>query len=173
MSDGAATNGRVHDAFIGLGSNLGRRKKNIATALTALERTREIEIVRVSPLYETQAEGGPEDQPPYINGVVRVRTSLTPERLLMVCQQIEDLLGRERTVEWGPRTIDLDLLCYDNEIRSEPELTLPHAMMHERAFVMQPLVDIDPDWVHPVLQQSASSILESVGRRDWVRESDE
>lgn len=163
----------MYDAFIGLGANLGRRKKNIASALGALESTREIEIVAVSPLYETKAEGGPEAQPAFINGVARIRTSLSPERLLAVCQRIETLLGRTRDVHWGPRTIDLDLLAYGDVIASEPELTLPHPMMHERAFVMKPLADIAPDWIHPILQQSAESLLDSLGRRDWVHESDE
>lgn len=162
-----------HQAFIGLGSNMGRRKKNITAALGALESAREIEIVAVSPLYETAAEGGPGDQPAFINGVVEVRTSLAAERLLAVCQRIESLLGRTRDVHWGPRTIDLDLLAFDDEIASEPELTLPHPMMHERGFVMKPLADIAPDWVHPVLQRTAASILEGMGDRDWMRESED
>lgn len=163
----------LHTAFVALGSNLGRREKNITAALSSLESTREIEIVKVSPLYETQAEGGPADQRNFINGVVHLRTSLSSERLLAVCRRIEDLLGRQRTVHWGPRTIDLDLLAFDDEIQSEPELTLPHPMMHERHFVMKPLVDIAPDWVHPVLGQSAKSILDQLGRRDWMKELDD
>lgn len=162
-----------HQAFIALGSNLGRRKKNITAALGALESTREIEIGAISPLYETDAEGGPEGQPAFINGVVSVRTSLSPERLLSVCQRIESLLGRTRDIQWGPRTIDLDLLAFDDEIASEPELTLPHPMMHERGFVMKPLADIAPNWVHPILQQTAASLLAGLGERDWIHESDE
>lgn len=150
-----------HDVYIGLGSNLGAREKNITAALGALQTTREIEVLKVSSLYETKPEGGPPNQPKYINAVAHVRTSLSPERLLSVCQRIETSLGRKRAVRWGPRTIDLDLLCYDDEIRADPDLTLPHPMMHERAFVLKPFAEVAPDFVHPVLQQSVKSILES------------
>ena len=151
----------LHDVYIGLGSNLGAREKNITAALGALQTTREIDVLKVSSLYETKAEGGPPNQPKYINAVAHIRTALSPERLLAVCQNIEGSLGRKRAVRWGPRTIDLDLLCYDDEIRADPDLTLPHPLMHERAFVLKPLVEVAPDFVHPVLQQSAKSILES------------
>lgn len=151
-----------HEAFIGLGSNLGRRKKNIAAALNALQSTREIEVIAASGLYETDPVGGPEDQPRFVNSVARIATGLSPERLLAVCQHIEDSLGRKRTIRWGPRTIDLDILSFDDEIRAEPELTLPHPMMHERAFVMRPLAELAPDWIHPVLERTALSILESL-----------
>ncbi|MFQ5429205.1 MAG: 2-amino-4-hydroxy-6-hydroxymethyldihydropteridine diphosphokinase [Phycisphaerae bacterium] len=153
---------RVHDAYIGLGSNLGRRKRNIAAALNALEHTREIEIVGVSSLYETSPEGGPDDQPMFINAVAHIKTSLTPERLLAVCQNIEDSLGRKRALRWGPRTIDLDILCYDQVIRADPDLTLPHPMMHERTFVMRPLAEVAPDLMHPTLERTARAILESL-----------
>ncbi len=172
ISDSNTRNG-LHHAYIALGSNLGRREKNITAALSSLESTREIETIRVSPLYETPAEGGPADQPDFINGVVHLRTSLSAERLLALCQRIEDLLGRQRSVHWGPRTIDLDLLAFDDEIHSEPNLTLPHPMMHERHFVMKPLADIAPDWVHPILGETARSILEGLGRRDWMKDLDD
>ncbi len=154
-----------HTAFVALGSNLGRRKKNIAAALNALEATRGVSVEAVSPLYETDPEGGPDDQPRFINGVARLRTSLPPDRLLAVCQHIEDLLGRKRLVRWGPRTIDLDLLLYENEILSSPELTLPHPMMHLRTFVMRPLADIAPDTVHPVLETTCREILADLQAR--------
>lgn len=156
--------GTDHEAFIGLGSNLGRRKKNIAAALNALQSTREIEVAAASGLYETEPVGGPQDQGRYVNAVARITTALSPERLLAVCQRIEDSLGRRRTIRWGPRTIDLDLLSYDAEIRAGSALTLPHPMMHERTFVMRPLAEIAPDWVHPVLERTAQSILESLER---------
>jgi len=150
----------AHDAYIGLGSNLGVREKNIAAALTALETTREIEVVRVSSLYETEPVGGPADQAMYINAAALLRTTLTPERLLAVCLNIEASLGRKRRVRWGPRTIDLDILAYDDELRSEPDLSIPHPMMHERRFVMAPLAEIAPGWVHPVYGLTAAQLLE-------------
>lgn len=151
----------LHDCYIAFGSNLGAREKNITAALGALQTTKEIDVVKVSSLYETKPEGGPPNQPNYVNAVAHVRTILSPERVLAVCQNIEGFLGRKRAMRWGPRTIDLDLLMYDDEIRADPNLTLPHPMMHERAFVLKPLVEVAPDLVHPVLQQSAKSILES------------
>ncbi len=155
-----------HEAFVGLGSNLGQREKNIAAALNALQATREIEVVQVSSLYETQAEGGPDDQPNYINAVARLSTTLSPARLLAVCQHIEGSLGRKRTIHWGPRTIDLDILAYDRRICGARDLTLPHPMMHRRRFVMEPLAEISPKWVHPVLERSAEEILETIDHDD-------
>ncbi|MBN2561501.1 MAG: 2-amino-4-hydroxy-6-hydroxymethyldihydropteridine diphosphokinase [Phycisphaerae bacterium] len=156
--------GKQHDAYIGLGSNMGRRKKNVAAALNALETTREIEVIQVSGLYETDPVGGPEDQPSFINAVAHLKTTLSPERLLAVCINIEESLGRKREIRWGPRTIDLDLLIYDEEIRATPELILPHPLMHERRFVMEPLVEISPNLVHPMLGQTAAEILEALPR---------
>ena len=153
---------RKHDAYIGLGSNLGHREKNIAAALNALQTTRDIEVVKVSRLYETEPVGGPAGQPLFINAAAHIKTALPPERLLGLCLAIENSLGRKRDARWGPRTIDLDVLCYDQEIVVSPELTLPHPMMHERRFVMEPLAEIAPDLMHPVLEQTAKEILESL-----------
>jgi 2-amino-4-hydroxy-6-hydroxymethyldihydropteridine diphosphokinase len=153
---------KKHNAYIGLGSNLGLREKNIAAALNALQTTRDIEVVKVSRLYETEPVGGPAGQSPFINAAAHVKTTLSPERLLGLCLAIEESLGRKRDVHWGPRTIDLDLLCYDQEIIVSPELTLPHPMMHERRFVMEPLAEIAPALMHPVLEQTAAELLASL-----------
>ena len=145
---------RQHDAYIGLGSNLGLREKNIAAALNALQTTKEIEVVKVSSLYETKAVGGPPDQPDFINAAAHRRTTLSAERLMAVCLNIESSLGRRRGVPWGPRTIDLDILLFDDEIRSTPDLTIPHPLMHERRFVLDPLAEIAPDVLHPALEET-------------------
>ncbi len=151
-----------HVAYVGLGSNMGNREKNIAAALNSLESTRGINVTKASGLYETEPVGGPPGQDLFINAVVRVETTLTSRRLLEVCLNIEDSLGRKRSVRWGPRTIDLDLLSFDDEIRASAKLMLPHPQMHTRRFVMEPLAEIAPDFVHPTLEQTAAEILDAL-----------
>ncbi|MCZ6682550.1 MAG: 2-amino-4-hydroxy-6-hydroxymethyldihydropteridine diphosphokinase [Planctomycetota bacterium] len=151
-----------HVAYVGLGSNMGNREKNIAAALNSLESTRGINVTKASALYETEPVGGPPGQDSFINAVVRVETTLTSRRLLAVCLNIEDSLGRKRSVRWGPRTIDLDLLSFDDEIRASAKLMLPHPHMHTRRFVMEPLAEIAPDFVHPTLEQTAAEILDGL-----------
>lgn len=141
---------------------MGRREKNISAALNALESTREIEVVKASSIYETEPVGGPEDQPPFLNAAAYLRTTLTPERFLTVCQQIESSLGRKRDIPWGPRTIDLDILFFADEIRSSPELMIPHPLLHERRFVLEPLAEIAPDLIHPTMDQTVRELLESL-----------
>ena len=150
--------------MIGLGSNLGQREKYIAAALNALETTREVAVGKVSSLYETDPLGGPQGQQKYINAVALVQTTLTPARLLKVCQRIEGSLERKRTVKYGPRTIDLDILAFDDEIVSDTDLMIPHPLMHERGFVMEPLSEIAPEWRHPILQLTAKEILADLGK---------
>jgi len=152
-----------HVAYIALGSNLGQREKSITAALTALEHTRGIVVDQVSSLYETNPVGGPEDQPKFINAAARLKTELPPERLLAVLLQIEQSLGRKRGEPWGPRTIDLDLLLYDDLVISEDGLSVPHPLMHERRFVMEPLAEIASEVVHPTLQLTMKAILDSIG----------
>jgi len=150
-----------HMVYIGLGSNLGRRKKNIAAALNALQAARDIEVETVSPLYETEPVGGPDDQDLFINAAARLRTSLAPHRLLAVCLNVEETLGRKRAIRWGPRTIDIDILLFDDQIIDDEALTIPHPDMHRRRFVLEPLGDIAADITHPVLGQSIRQLLDA------------
>ena len=144
-------------AFLGLGSNLGDRAYYLEEAISALA-SPTLRIVATSRIYETEP-WGVMDQPLYWNQVIEVETTLDPLDLLHVCQEIEQRLGRERKVHWGPRTIDIDLLLYDNRVSESEELMLPHPYLEERAFVIAPLREIAPKLVLP----SGRSITEVFG----------
>jgi 2-amino-4-hydroxy-6-hydroxymethyldihydropteridine diphosphokinase len=141
----------VRRAFLGIGSNLGDRAALLQGAVDGLAATDGITVVAVSPVYETEPVGGPE-QPEYLNAVVAVDTDLTPRQLLEVAQRLEREAGRVRGERWGPRTLDVDVLLVGDEHVEEPDLVVPHPRLYERAFVMVPLADLDPmlaPWVPP------------------------
>jgi 2-amino-4-hydroxy-6-hydroxymethyldihydropteridine diphosphokinase len=129
-------------AFLGLGSNLGDRRRHLSDAIGSLGPA----VVAVSPVYETEPVGGP-DQEPYLNLVVEVATELSPRALLGVCHRLESAAGRVRDVRWGPRTLDVDILLYDEVRLDEPDLQIPHPRMWGRRFVLAPLADLAPDLV--------------------------
>jgi 2-amino-4-hydroxy-6-hydroxymethyldihydropteridine diphosphokinase len=141
MGDGAR-------AFIALGSNLGDRERTIEQAVALLRGHPAIEVLAESSLRETEP-WGPVAQPAYLNGAVEIETTLEPRALLGVLLDVERRLGRVREERWGPRTIDLDLLVYGDAVLDEPGLTLPHPRLHERAFVLEPLHELDPALVVP------------------------
>jgi 2-amino-4-hydroxy-6-hydroxymethyldihydropteridine diphosphokinase len=145
--------------YFGLGSNVGDREEYIEQAIFLLEKINGVTISKKSSNYETEAEGVA-DQPPFLNAVVEAETTLTPHKLLEALQGIEETLGRERGAEWGPRTIDLDILLYDDQIVSDDKLQIPHPLLHERMFVLRPLVEIAPDVLHPTLERTASELYE-------------
>lgn len=147
-------------AYIAMGANVGDRRGNISDALKRLAETDGIRVIRISELIETAAVGGPEDSPAFLNGAAEVRTTLGPEVLLNRLLEIERELGRERREKWGPRTIDLDLLLYGEEVIDQPGLTIPHPLMHERAFVLRPLAQIAPDVLHPTLNLTIQQLLD-------------
>ncbi|MDQ7092811.1 2-amino-4-hydroxy-6-hydroxymethyldihydropteridine diphosphokinase [Desulfosporosinus sp. PR] len=134
-------------AFLGLGSNLGNRAFYLSEAVASLRRST-ITVVAVSRIYETEP-WGVQEQPMYWNQVIEIETSLAPLELLHVCQEIEQQLGRVRKEHWGSRTIDIDLLIYDNEVSESPELKLPHPYLEEREFVLAPLREIAPNLILP------------------------
>jgi 2-amino-4-hydroxy-6-hydroxymethyldihydropteridine diphosphokinase len=146
-------------AYLSLGSNVGDREEYIEQAIFLLEKNPNIDMIKHSANYETEAEGNL-PQPPFLNAAVAIKTKLSPHRLLEVCQEIEALQGRERETEWGPRTIDIDILLYDGEIISDDKLQIPHPLMHERIFVLKPLKDIAPQLMHPILEKSIESLYE-------------
>lgn len=146
-------------AYIALGGNLGDRDDALRRALTALRQTEGVEVTRVSPLYETRPVGGPAGQGPYLNAVAEVRSDHQPHDLLAVLLAIEQQLGRVRREKDGPRTIDLDLLLYGDLVHEDERLTVPHPRLHERQFVLQPLAQLAPGLLHPVLKRSIADLL--------------
>jgi 2-amino-4-hydroxy-6-hydroxymethyldihydropteridine diphosphokinase len=135
-------------AFIGIGSNLGDRETHLRAALDLLAAEEGIEVVAVSQVRETEPVG-PVEQGPFLNGAVQVTTELPPWKLLERLLDVEKRLGRVRGERFGPRTIDLDLLVYGDEIVDEPSLALPHPRLHERRFALEPLAELAPGLVVP------------------------
>lgn len=129
-------------AFLGLGSNLGVRRKYLRDAVAALP-----DVAAVSNVYETAPVGGPDQQGAYLNIVVRLETERSARELLELCREREAAAARVRTVRWGPRTLDVDVLWIDGVDVDEPDLVVPHPRMFERAFVLLPLRDLAPDLV--------------------------
>jgi 2-amino-4-hydroxy-6-hydroxymethyldihydropteridine diphosphokinase len=149
-------------AYVGLGSNLGDRRAQIDTALERLAAIPSTRVDAVSSVYESEPVGGP-DQPPFLNAVARLETALDPRTLIWNLQRIETSMGRVRRERWGPRTIDLDLLLFGAELLEEPGLTVPHPELARRAFVLVPLVELDPMLVHPVTGETMVALLTGLG----------
>jgi len=156
-------------AYIGIGSNLGNRQENCLRAIELLQRGRVI-VTKRSSLYETEP-WGMKDQPRFINMVIQIETSLEPKELLTVLKDTEKEIGREKLSKWGPRTIDLDILLFDDIILHEDNLTIPHPLMHERDFVLRPLCEIAPDIHHPLLKSSMYELMQQFHKKSLIEES--
>jgi 2-amino-4-hydroxy-6-hydroxymethyldihydropteridine diphosphokinase len=148
-------------AFIGLGSNLGDRRSQLRAAVEELSAPGD--VVAVSPLYETDPVGGPAGQEPYLNVVVELSTSDRPRALLDRCRELEVRAGRVRTVRFGPRTLDADVLLVGQETVAEPDLVVPHPRMWERRFVLAPLADLAPELVPAELLDRAGGGVVRLG----------
>jgi 2-amino-4-hydroxy-6-hydroxymethyldihydropteridine diphosphokinase len=146
-------------AYIALGANLGDREANIRSALEKLNRTPGVAVTKVSGLMENPAVGGPPDSPAFLNAAAQFLTSLSARALLNRLLEIEHEIGRIRREKWEARPIDLDLLLYDEQVLKVPGLTVPHPLMHQRRFVLEPLAQIAPEAMHPVLHRTISDLL--------------
>ncbi len=148
-------------AHLSIGSNLGDRTGYIKEALGLLSAEENIRLTRVSSFYETEPVGFT-DQGKFINAAFSLETTYAPHALLQVLQGIEDRLDRKRTRRWGPRTVDLDILFYGDVVLGDPELTIPHPRLTERAFVLFPLAEIAPALVHPLTGKTVLQHLEAL-----------
>lgn len=147
-----------HIIYLALGTNMGNRVQNLKDAIAAL--SPQMEVKAKSHIYETPPWGY-EDQPWFLNQVLKVQTYLAPEPLLKHIKRLETALGRKVSFRNGPRLIDIDILFYDDLVLDTPLLTLPHPRLHERGFVLLPMMDLAPDFVHPVMQKSVREMLAS------------
>lgn len=161
-----------HTVYLSAGSNLGERQQFLRAAVRLLQECSEIRNLKVSKLMET-APYGYTEQPAFLNGAIELETLFTPQELLIVIHKIEAELGRERVIHWGPRTIDLDIVFYDDEIVAESELIIPHIDMQNRLFVLEPLYMLCPGKVHPVLHKTVAQLrqeLISKTQNKWSNE---
>lgn len=150
----------MEEAYLLLGSNLGDSRKYIQDALNSISE-QVGQLKGSSSLYQT-ASWGKEDQPDFINQVVVVETKLIPQQLLENILVIETKLGRERVDKWGSRTIDIDLLFYGNRVIQEDNLVVPHPFLHQRRFTLMPLVELNPQFIHPVFNQTIKELYEKL-----------
>lgn len=164
---------KLHQVAIALGSNVGDSYATLKSALQVLNATPGIQVQNASPVYQTVAIGPP--QPDILNACALLTTTLSPRELLETLLQTEAKFGRMRRERWGPRSLDLDLLLFDDLILKEPGLQIPHPGLTERAFVLVPLAHIAPDWIEPVSRQTIANLLKQVdcsGVKNIVQESE-
>lgn len=149
-----------HKVYLGLGSNLGDKHNNLDQAINIINNSKYCEVVKVSEYYETKPVGYLE-QDDFSNCAVEIKTIFSPKELIKFLLNVEKDLKRERTIKWGPRTIDLDVLLFDNIVTSYEDIIIPHPRMHKRMFVLKPLSDIAPYVMHPILNKRIINLLDN------------
>lgn len=160
--------------YIAFGSNQGNRQDFCDRAIALMGLLPHSKVTGLSSYYETEPVDMEDNQREmwFYNGVVRIDTQLQAGHLLAICQETERSLGRDPGERNGPRTIDLDILFYGQQIIQTPQVTIPHPRLHQRRFVLTPLAEIDPDWVHPILKQTVCSLLDQITDSHQVRKLD-
>jgi len=156
----------MHTIYLGLGTNIGDRAANLQAAITGLAKN--LLVTALSPIYET-APWGITNQPDFLNMCLTVETDLSPNELLALLKNLEKEIGRVPGERWGPRLIDIDLLFYANQVIKTEKLAIPHPQLPERAFVLRPLADIAPDFVHPVLGETIAALAAKVDDDEGIR----
>lgn len=151
-----------HQSFVAVGSNIGDMEAYIKRGIESLRKIEDCTVEQVSELIETKPYGV-EDQPNFLNGMISIRTLFTPHELLAELMRIEQESGRKRLVHWGPRTLDLDIIFYDDAVIDTEDLTIPHSDMQNRKFVLEPLAQLAPYLRHPLLHKTVRQMLEEVG----------
>ncbi|MBQ4068742.1 MAG: 2-amino-4-hydroxy-6-hydroxymethyldihydropteridine diphosphokinase [Lachnospiraceae bacterium] len=150
-----------HIAYIALGSNIGDSRRYFSDAIEAIDEMEECDVIKISD-YITTPPYGPVEQDDFLNGCIMIRTTLSPKELLKTLNQMEANAGRTREVHWGPRTLDLDILLYDDLVMFTDNLIIPHIEMHKRDFVLKPLRQIAPYVIHPVYNKSITELFDNV-----------
>ncbi len=161
----------MKEVYIGLGSNVDDRAQNIRTALDYIQKSRGVKVLRTSSFFQTEPMGF-EDQDWFINAAAEVQTALLPLQLLDLLQSIEQKMERNTPFKWGPRIIDLDILFFGDRVVEEPDLTIPHPLVEQRRFVLEPLAELAPSGIHPLQEKTFQELLEELGTDQQVEKID-
>lgn len=153
----------MHKVFLGLGANVGNKKKNIIDAISLLKE--KIKNIQVAPIYETKPWGY-KNQDNFLNTALKGNTSLSPSELFKFVKETETRIGRIKRFKWGPREIDIDILFYDKLIYKDEKLEIPHPRLHERDFVLKPLMNLEPNFIHPIMKKTMSELYLKLPKED-------